>query len=67
MDQFILSINDFGSRNMARRGAARVRPHGEELISHSRVRAQARLTIISVDSDRSPAVEYSLADYKWFL
>jgi len=23
MDQFILSINDFGSRNVARRGAAR--------------------------------------------
>lgn len=61
MDQFILSINDFGSPGT---GPSR----SEELISHSQVR-QTRLTIIFVDSDRfsRPAVEYSPAYYERFL
>lgn len=46
MDQFILSINDFGSR---------VHPRNEELISHSRnLEAEIRLTIIFVNSNHSP-------------
>lgn len=47
MDQFILSINDFGSR---------ARPRSEELISHSRkLETETRLTIIFVNSNHSPA------------